>query len=117
MTTPGERIVLSCYLVTLSVLLVLLHAALNARPACAVDVTPRLSQAPLRTLRSKATIEGGAGGRLVLMDDFSDITSGNIQPGARTTWVEWKDLSLDTGEYQVVLLTPGCISRQTVSVQ
>jgi len=92
-------------------------ARASSKPACTVDAQPSLSQEPLRYIRSKVIIEDGSGGRLVLMDEGGEWTSGIIQPGPRNTWVEWRNVVLGAGEYEVVLQTVrGCIARSRLEV-
>lgn len=99
-------------------LLLLAILAGPSKPTCAVDVQPRLDVAPVRYVRTKATIEDRSGGLLSLVDEVGAWASSVIQPGAITSWIEWKDLGLDTGMYEVVLQTGhGCVARQRIEVR
>lgn len=87
------------------------------RPTCAVDPQPRQALAPLRFLRVKATVEDRLGGRLTLVDTDGPWTSSLVQAGPRTTWVEWRNVVLGAGDYEVVWQTAGgCTARGQVSV-
>jgi len=63
--------------------------------------------APLNYVRVKATIEDRSGGKVVLVDEGGEWTSGLAQPDVRTSWIVWKDLRLGPGAYEVVLVTAG----------
>ena len=86
---------------------------LNAGPACALGVQPRMALEPLRFIRIRVTIEGRDGGLLELVGETSSL----IQPGPKTTWVEWKNVLLPAGDYEVLLRTPSkCAARETIHV-
>lgn len=90
---------------------------MTKKPGCAVEAQPSVSQEPLRYIRSKVTIEDGSGGKLTLVDELSDLTSSVVQAGPRTTWVEWKNVVLGAGEYDVVIQTAaGCVARSRLEV-
>jgi hypothetical protein len=95
-------------------LLLTLLVAKSAR--CAVDVQPRISMAPARYLRVKASIEpddANRGARLVLVDEGGELTSSLIQLDAKTHWIEWKNILLGPGEYEVVLIVVDSTDHQT----
>lgn len=98
-------------------ILTLLATTDYAKPGCTVEVQPHLSQSPLRYIRSKVTIEDASGGRLTLVDELGEITSSQLQDGPRTTWVDWKNVVLEEGYYEVVLqTTSGCTARDRLEV-
>ena len=78
----------------------------NASPRCAVDVQPKLANAPLRYIRSRVTIEPDdryRGARLVLVDRTGHLRSSEIAFDVRTQWIEWKDVRLGNALYAVAL--------------
>lgn len=93
---------------------------MNASPRCAIDPKPRVAQPPLRFIRTKVTIEPDAANRearLVLVDEFSEITSGKVLTDVRTTWIEWKNVVLGPGEYEVVLVVVDSLQHQTCTAR
>jgi len=70
----------------------------------------------MRYLRVKVTIEDRAGGELLLVGAEGVETSSLVNAGPRTSWVEWKNIVLVPGEYEVQLLAGKCTARDTVVV-
>ena len=106
--TAGISIAMSC---------VVIAFAWASRPPCSVDVRPNVSLEPLRYVRVKVVIDDGSGGTLALVDEISEWTSSKIQAGPRTTWIEWKNVVLEAGEYEVALRTAGgCTARGRLEV-
>jgi hypothetical protein len=89
----------------------------EAAPECAISkLAPRVSQAPLRYIRFSAVIENRGGGEVALVDEGGVMTSSLVQPGARTTQVEWKNVVLGPGEYGIVLAAGKCTARDHLTV-
>lgn len=100
----------------LLLLLLTLLATPSNRECDITKLAPVVSQAPLRYIRFSAVIENRGGGRVVLVDEGGEWTSSVIQPGARTTQIEWKDVVLGPGEYEVVLVAGKCTARGRLTV-
>lgn len=112
-----DRYWLPCWLV--SMLAITVVAAFKApAPTCAIDVQPRIGTEPLTFVRVKVTVEDRLGGAVALLDGVGEWASSLVQPGARTTTVEWKDLDLGAGQYEVGLRTSGgCTARSSIEVR
>lgn len=93
---------------------------LAGKPSCAVAAQPAVSLAPLTFVRVKATVEDWRDGRqaasLELWGPDGYVTGSQVNPGPRTTWVEWRSLREGPGDYAVVLQAPGCQARAQLSV-
>lgn len=89
--------------------LLLLLFTLLSPPAtkCEVNAQPALSIAPLRFIKSKVIIERGTAteARLALVDEGGEVTASGLHTDYRTQWVEWKNVVLGPGIYEVVLQT------------
>ena len=100
--------------------LALASAGLESAPSCKVDAQPRITLPPLRYMRIKVTIERDAsarGARLMLLGPDGEETASDLHTDVRTQWVEWKNLVLGAGNYEVVLqVSNGCIARSTIQV-
>jgi hypothetical protein len=103
---------------TLGVLLALAAvSAPGAKSQCAVEASPRVALPPLRFIRVKVTIEDRGLGRLELNGPEGLETASQVQAGPRTTWIEWKNVVLGDGDYEVDLLTAsGCRASARIKV-
>lgn len=99
-------------------LLLLLPATANpAPPDCSLTkLAPRQSLAPVRYIRFTAVIENRGGGEVALVDEGGVMTSSLVQPGPRATLVEWKNVVLGPGEYEVVLMAGRCTAHERLTV-
>lgn len=102
-------------LVARSVILILLLPT-GSEPPCGVQVQPRLALAPVRFVRVKAWTDAMRGGRLVLLGEDGVETSSDLLPGPRTTWVEWKNLALVAGDYEVRFMAGSCTAHDQIHV-
>src|SRR5262245_29374811 len=83
---------------------------------CAVVAQPRVALAPVRYLRIKTQVDASEAdrfARLVLVDADGEVTSSQLQLDARTHWVEWKNVVLGPGQYEVVLAVFNDLGKQT----
>ena len=86
-------------------------------PGCAVDPQPRITQPPMRYLRVRVTVEDRVSAVVSLESESGRVTSSYINSGPKTSWIEWKNIYEDSGDYEVRLLTAsGCSARSTVEV-
>lgn len=87
-------------------------------PQCSVKVAPQIGQAPMRYLRVRVTIEPGARDAfLELVGPVGRETSSEVHTDRRTQQIEWKNVVLGPGEYDVILRTSvGCMARDRVVV-
>lgn len=106
-----------------AVLLLMLLSSVGPSSAanqCAVQAQPTLSLAPLTFIRVKVTIEREPRrreARLSLVSIEGVERSSELQTDVRVQWIEWKNIALDPGEYDVVLqVSNGCIARQRIEV-
>lgn len=112
------------WLAVLVILYGIFTGQIHGKPACDVEIQEHASrhamsvaQAPVRGLFIKTIDEQASGGGLFLVDEGGEITSSLVQPGARTTWMDWKDLVLGEGEYEVQFKTgAGCFARARLEV-
>jgi hypothetical protein len=82
-----------------------------------VDVQPKAGLAPIRYVRVKVQIDDRRGGEVGLVGPEGLETSSLVQPGPRTTWIEWKNITLAPGDYAVIVATRGgCTSRDRITV-
>lgn len=103
----------------LLLLLCLTLPASAGESAKACDITklaPMISQAPLRYVRFTAIIENRGGGFVALVDEGGEWTRSLVQPGARATLIEWKNIVLGPGEYETVLVAGSCTARGRLQV-
>lgn len=88
----------------------------GAASACKVAAQPKLSLAPLRFVRVKVTIEDGTGGVAELVGPDGLETSSLVQAGPKTTWIEWKNVVLIPGDYDINLRGRTCTARDRIQV-
>ena len=121
---PSVRVNIWLATTALSILSVLglsisLTPPATAASSCAVDAQPKKSIYPLRYIRTRVTIERGTAreARLFLIDEGGEITSSGVDVSFRVQQVEWKNVVLGPGEYEVVLRTSGgCAARDRLEV-
>lgn len=94
----------------------------RAAPQCAVDAQPKLSQAPLRYMRLKVTVEPQEdpvrGATVALVDQDGEVVrSSFLDMPPRTSWLEWRSIVVGPGEYVVVVMTTTqCRATQQITV-
>ena len=103
-------------LLPLLLLLIPLSANSAPKPCDITKLAPVQSLAPLRYLRFTVITESRAGGNVFLVDEVSELTSSQVPEGARATLIEWKNIVLEPGEYEVQWVTAGCTARARVIV-
>lgn len=101
----------------LLLLIVAMSPWVRATDGCGIEAAPRAGIAPIRYVRVKVMIDDRRGGEVGLVGPQGLETSSLVQPGSRTTWIEWKNITLGPGEYAVIVQTSGgCTSRDRINV-